>query len=348
MQILISAASFILVFIIVALAHELGHFVWAKRAGIGVLEFGIGFGPNIFKKEYKGTVYSVNLIPILAFVRLAGLDENEDEKGFPKAEQYGSKSPLQKLSSIAAGPLMNLVLGAVIYSLLAMTFGLPYTSDVVLGVAEGSPAQISGLMAGDRIVLFNGKKVGDMNLMISEIHQSAGKEVSLSVLRNGKEFLIRAVPRYDEKMKAGLLGFSLQSSYKRYGALSGIFEGLKKTAQLSVMIIVIFGRLITGQIAVTGLAGPIGIAQFSGQAALQGLPAFLSLVAFISINLAVFNLLPIPALDGGRIAFILIEAVRRKPFPLEIENKIHQWGLVVLLGFFAFVSLNDILRIVFK
>ncbi|MFA5103930.1 MAG: RIP metalloprotease RseP [Candidatus Margulisiibacteriota bacterium] len=348
MTFLISALSFVLVFIIVALAHELGHFIWAKRAGIKVLEFGIGFGPTLFKSNHNGTIYSVNLIPILAFVRLAGIDELEQEKGVPANQQYGSKSPAEKFKSIVAGPLMNLLLGFILYSLLAMTYGMPYTSNIIGSVSKGSPAQKAGLQIGDKIVRFGGEKVLDMNIIIAQIHQSAGKNVSLTVIRNGKEVVINAVPRYDKKLKVGLLGFSPQNSYKRYGPFEAVFEGGKKTLYVSYMIVVIFGQLLTGKIAVTGLAGPIGIAQFSGQAAMLGAPSFLSLVAFISINLGVFNLLPIPALDGGRLVFILIEAVRKKPIKLEIENKIHQWGLVVLLAFFAFVSFNDIWRIFSK
>lgn len=345
MPFLISALSFMLVFIIVALAHELGHFIWAKRAGIGVLEFGIGFGPNIIKKKYKGTEYSINLIPILAFVRLAGIDENEDEKGIPAENLYGAKTPAEKFKSIVAGPLMNIILGFIIYSVLAMTFGMPQTSTVIAGISEGSPAQKAGIKAGDRITRFNGKKVADINLAISEIHKSAGKEVSLSVVRDAKEITFKAVPLYDKDLKVGLLGFSLRSSFKKYNLLQGLVEGARHTAYVSYKIVETLARLITGRISIRGLAGPVGIAQFSGQAASQGLASFMSLVAFISINLGIFNLLPIPALDGGRLVFILIEAIRKKPFNLEMENKIHQWGLVVLLGFFAFVSFNDIWRL---
>lgn len=348
MPFLISALSFILVFIIVALAHELGHFIWAKRAGINVIEFGIGFGPTIFKANYKDTLYSINLIPILAFVRLAGIDEHDGETGIPAEQQYGAKTPAEKFKSIVAGPLMNIVLGFIIYSVLAMTFGMPQTSTVIAGISDGSPAQKAGIKAGDRIISFNGKKVTDINLTISEIHKSAGKEVSLSVVRDAKEITFKAVPLYDKDLKVGLLGFSLQNSFKRHGPIAALIEGAKRTWHLSFTIIVVFGRLLTGQIAITGLAGPIGIAQFSGQAASQGLASFMSLVAFISINLGIFNLLPIPALDGGRLVFILIEAIRKKPFNLEAENRIHQWGLVVLLGFFVFVSFNDILRIFSK
>jgi regulator of sigma E protease len=348
MPFLISALSFVLVFMICVLAHEFGHLIWAKRAGIKVLELGIGFGPALFKKEINGTVYSINAVPILAFVRLAGLDEQCLELEVKPDQQYGSKTPAEKFKSIVAGPLMNIALGFVIYSVLAMTFGMPQTSTVIAGISDGSPAQKAGIKAGDRIISFNGKKVADINLTISEIHKSAGKEVSLSVVRDAKEITFKAVPLYDKDLKVGLLGFSLQNSFKRHGPIAALIEGAKRTWHLSFTIIVVFGRLLTGQIAITGLAGPIGIAQFSGQAASQGLASFMSLVAFISINLGIFNLLPIPALDGGRLVFILIEAIRKKPFNLEAENRIHQWGLVVLLGFFAFVSFNDILRIFSK
>ncbi len=347
MTFLISLFSFVLVFVIVAMAHEIGHFIWAKRAGIRVLEFGIGYGPNLLKKEHGGTVYSLNLMPVLAFVRLAGIDdENDDEKNCPDKEKYFSKTPLQKLKSIVAGPLMNLVLGFIIYSLLAMTFGLPQIGPVVDSVAKNSPAQKAGLLSGDKIVAIDGKRTSDMAFVIEKIHESSKKEISLTVMRNNSEVDIKAVPVYDKKLKAALLGFALKTENMKYNPLEAVWAGATKTAYLSYMIVGFLGKLLIGKIALTDVAGPIGIAQFSGQAAMQGLPTFLNLLAFISINLGVFNLLPIPALDGGRIVFILIEWIRKKPIDIETENRFHQWGLIVLLLLVAAVSFNDIARFI--
>lgn len=349
MGILISIFSFIIVFLIVALTHEIGHFIFAKRVGIKVLEFGIGFGPNLFKKEFDGTIYSINLIPILAFVKLAGIDD-EDNKSteIPKENLYTSKSPFQKFLSIASGPIMNILLGFVIFSILAMTFGLPYTSNIVSKIVENSPAQKAGLKVGDKIIKIDGEKIIEMELAINKIHKSAGKEVRLTVLRGDKVIEIKAIPEYNQKLKVGLLGFLVENKLQKYGFFDGIIAGASRTIKLSILIVDVVIKLFTGRMSLSYIAGPIGIAKFSGQAAMQGMYSFLNLIALITINLGIFNLLPIPALDGGRLVFVLIEAVRKKPIDIETENKIHQWGLTILLLLFVVVSINDIKRFIFK
>ncbi len=344
-SIIYSIAAFSVVFLIVALAHELGHFYFAKKNGIKVLEFGIGFGPNIFKKEYDGTIYSINLIPVLAYVRLAGIDdENEESKNLPKDLLYTSKSPSQKFLSIFAGPFMNLILGFAVYSILAMTFGLPYTSNIINRVEKNSPAEKAGLMPNDKIVKINGEKIIKTELAIEKIHKSPNKEITLTINRNGQEMEIKAVPKLNKKLNVALLGFSVKTEIKKYGFVDGIIAGAKETISISILIIGTLYNLFTGEISLSQIAGPIGIAKISGQAASQGLASFMNLIALISVNLAIFNLLPIPALDGGRLVFVLSEWIFKKPIEIELENKIHQWGLVILLVFIGIVSINDIMR----
>lgn len=347
MAILISAVSFVFVFIIVALAHEMGHFIWAKRSGIRVLEFGIGYGPTLFKKRVGETVYSINLIPILAFVRLAGIDEEtEDEKDVPQDQKYFARSPWDKFRAIASGPAMNICLGFLIYSVLAATAGLPALSPRIEKVMDDSPALRAGLRRGDVIAGFNGKKADDMSAVIDTIHKSFGTTVVLNVLRDGRAIDIKATPMYDKKYKVGLLGFSLSTQYKKFAPAEAVWAGAEKTASIMIAVIVVFFQLITGKVSIADLAGPIGIAQFSGQAAMSGFATLMNLTAFISINLGVLNLLPIPALDGGRLVFVFLEWVRRKPINIDAENRVHQWGLVALLALMAIVSFNDIARLI--
>lgn len=346
---LLSIISFIFVFVIAALTHEIGHFIWAKKSGIRVLELGIGFGPTLFKFTKNNTKYSINLIPILAFVRLAGIDEeNESEKDCPESEKYYSKGPWQKFKSIAAGPIMNLLLGFIIISLMIFFFGSSHISPEISAVAPSSPAQTAGIKAGDIIKELDGSKITDMAPVISKIHRSAGKELTLTVDRSGKRMSFKAIPKLNPKFKIGLLGFSLKSVYQKEGLFSSFWIGASKTSELTIQIIHALGRLLIGHIAIADLAGPIGIAQLSGEAASQGFPSLLFFLALININLGVLNLLPIPALDGGRLVFVVIEAIRRKPLKIETENKIHQVGLIILLTFMAIVSFNDILRIFVK
>lgn len=342
----ISIISFIFVFVIAALTHELGHFIWAKKSGIRVLELGIGFGPTLFKFTRNNTKYSINLIPILAFVRLAGIDEeNESEKGFPESEKYYTKNPWQKFKSISAGPIMNLILGFIIISLMTFFYGNSQISPEIAQILPSSPAHAAGLKKGDIITKLNGKNVSDMMFVISRIHASPGKNLGITVNRNGRELVFRATPKYNPKLKIGLLGFSLKSISKKVGFLSSFWVGANKTSEMIIQIMYALGGLLIGKIALSDLAGPIGIAKLSGEAATQGFQVLLYFLALININLGVLNLLPIPALDGGRLVFVALEAIRRKALKIETENKIHQVGLVLLLTLLAVVSFNDIARI---
>lgn len=342
----ISIISFIFVFVIAALTHELGHFIWAKKSGIGVLELGIGFGPTLFKFTRSNTKYSINLIPILAFVRLAGIDEeNESENGFPESEKYYSKTPWQKFKSISAGPIMNLILGFIIISFMIFFFGSSHVTPEIAQILPSSPAQTAGLKKGDIITKLNGKNVSDMMFVISKIHASPGKALEITVNRNGKELNFEASPKYNPKLKIGLLGFSLKSISKKEGFLSSFWIGASKTSEMITQILYALGGLLIGRFALADLTGPIGIAKLSGEFAAQGFASLLYFLALININLGVLNLLPIPALDGGRLVFVFIEAIRRKALKIETENKIHQVGLILLLTLLAVVSFNDILKI---
>ncbi len=344
-----SVLAFCFVFLVVALAHEAGHFLWAKRAGIRVLELGIGFGPRLFSFKKNGTVYSINLFPVLAFVRLAGIDEEgAEEKDCPPEERYSSKPPLEKFKSICAGPIANLVLGILIFAFLSNVYGLPETSSRIASVSAGSPAAAAGIKPGDILLSADGLRDSNPLAMVNVIHKSAGKKIGIEVLRNGDPVKLAAIPKYDERYKVGLLGFALEVERKKTGILSSFWAGAKKTYEISAGILFILGQLITGKMSVAGLAGPLGIAQFSGQAASQGFYSLMFFIGLISVNLGIFNLLPLPALDGGRLVFILIEAVRGKPIPIEQENKIHQWGLIALLALAAVVSVNDLFRILKK
>ena len=343
---IISVLSFCFVFIIVAMAHELGHFLWAKKAGIRVLELGIGFGPRLFAFKRKDTLYSVNLFPVLAFVRLAGIDEeSEDEKNCPEEQRYYSRSPFEKFKAIAAGPIANIALAVLIFSFLANVYGMPQTTSEIFSVSKNSVASGAGIKPKDTLISVNGLTSKNPLVLVDAIHKSPGKEVKIEVIRNGKRISFLAVPKYDTRLKVGLLGFSLKMEYIKSGLLRSFWVGIKKTYEIAAGILFVLGQLITLKMSIAGLAGPLGIAQFSGQAASQGLPSLLFFIGLISVNLGVFNLLPLPALDGGRLVFILIEAVRGKPVPIEKENQIHQWGLIALLLLAAVVSVNDLIRI---
>ncbi|KPJ69700.1 hypothetical protein AMJ44_02830 [candidate division WOR-1 bacterium DG_54_3] len=339
--------SFIFVFSVITVVHEAGHLYFAKRAGIRVHEFGIGFGPTLFSLRHNNTNYKLNILPILGYVKIAGIDtEDPQEKETPENEKYYNKSVGQKFKSIFAGPMMNLLLGFTIFSLVFMFAGVPVgISNVISTINPGSEAAKIGLQSGDQLVSINGKVYDKPEEAIAVIHQSADKELLLGIQRNGRHLSLKATPTYNKRLKIGLIGFSLKPVYEKAGIFSAIYYGLRETAGLILLILVLLGRLLVGKLSIGDLAGPVGIAQITGQYAHHGFLSLLSFLAFFSVNIAIINLLPIPALDGGRLFFVLVELIRRKPLDIEKENKIHYVGLFVLLGLIAILTINDVIRI---
>ncbi len=343
---LLTILAFVFVFTAITLVHEGGHLLFAKRCGIRVHEFGIGYGPTLFKFTRNNTTYKINLLPILGFVSIAGLETDDPrEKETPENEKYYNKTPLQKFIPILGGPLMNLVLGFVIFAVLFMVSGIPAgVSNEIATISPGSPAAKAGIMIGDKLVSINKQTYKDPMAAIKFIHQNPGKEVSLTLQRGSALVNVKATPKLNAKMKVGLLGFSLKTLSKQVNPFEAIFIAFKETIALSITIVILFGKLILGKFALSDLAGPIGIAQVTGQYAQMGPVSLLNFLAFFSINVAVFNLLPIPALDGGRLVFITIEAIFRKPINIELENKIHYYAFLGFLALIALVTVNDLLR----
>ena len=339
--------SLIFVFTIITIVHEGGHLYFAKRAGIRVHEFGVGFGPTLFSFEKNKTIYKINLLPILGYVKIAGIDtEDPKEKETPEHEKYFNKSVGQKFKSIFAGPLMNLILGFMIFSFLFMFSGIPVgISNEISAVSPGSEAAKIGLRPGDQLISINGKTYENAEEAVKVIHQSAGKVLRLGIKRKGKHLTLNATPSYNKRLKIALIGFSLRAVNEKAGPIKAIYYGLRETVGLILLILTLLGRLLVGKLSFGDIAGPVGIAQITGQYAQHGFLSLLSFLAFFSINVAVLNLLPIPALDGGRLFFVLLEAIRRKPISIEKENKVHYVGLLVLLGLLAILTVKDVLRL---
>jgi regulator of sigma E protease len=241
---------------------------------------------------------------------------------------------------------MNLIFGFLIFSTLFLITGIPVgVTNEIATVSPGSVASQIGLMPGDQLIAINGKAYNSPEKAIDFIHKSSGKELTLNILRNNKTILTKAIPEYNKRLKMGLIGFSLKAAYKKANIFAAVYTGLQQTIGLSVLTVFLLGKLFIGQLALNDLAGPIGIAQITGQYAHSGLVSFFNFMGFFSINVAIVNLLPIPALDGGRLFFVLLEAIRRKPISIETENKIHYIGLLFLLGLLAILTFNDLTRI---
>jgi len=345
---LIKFVTFIVVFTVIVLAHEMGHFLFSRLAGIRILELGMGLGPRIFGVIRNKTKYTLNLFPVGGFVRIAGLDENKEagDERFSPRESYLKKTPRQKFLSVFGGPLFNLLLAFIIFYFMFAFTGVPKDiSNEIAMISPKSEAQRVGLLAGDKILEISGKKISKMTDAVSIIHKSAGQTITLKIDRHGKQFEVNATPQLNKKLKIGLIGFSLKPVYARTNIFTAFIESIKQVFATSIIVMYTVALLIMGKLSLFDLAGPVGIAQFTGQVAGEGIVPLLSFTAFLSINLGIINLLPIPALDGGRIVFILIEAVRKKAIDIKLENRIHQVGLNILLALMAIVTVNDIIRI---
>jgi regulator of sigma E protease len=345
---IIKIISFIVVFSAVILAHEFGHYYFSRRAGIKILELGIGFGPRLFGFLKNSTLYTLNLFPLGGFIRIAGIEpegETKDDK-YSEEESYQKKRPSQKFMSVFGGPLFNIILAFIIFYVMFVFTGVPKDiSNEIATIQPGSVAARVGIMPGDKIIAISGKKIVKMMDAVDLIHKSAGKTLLLTIDRKGTTLKISARPELNKKLKIGLIGFSLKPIYARTNPITALVDSLKQVVAVSMVILYTLGLLVIGKVSILDLAGPVGIAQFTGQVAGEGLVPLLSFTAFLSINLGLANLLPIPALDGGRLVFIIIEWIRKKAIDIKLENKIHSIGLTILLGLMAVVTVNDIFRI---
>ncbi len=343
---LLTLLSFAFVFTLGALSHEFGHFISAKRSGIRVYEFALGFGPRLFSFRRGETIYAINLIPVLGYVKIAGTEDDEEDKACPEDQKYYNKPVISKFLLSFLGPFMNLLLAFVILTLIFSFVGVPKDiSNEIDKIAPNSPAEKIGLLPGDKILSIDGRPVVKMENSIDYIHKNPNKLMTLKIARSGKIMAFKVAPKFDPKLKVGLIGFNPKPIYIKVNFLSAIYYGFQQTLSMIVLMFIILGKLIVGGISLKDLAGPVGIAQISGKYAQSGLLVFMHFVAFLNVNIGVLNLLPLPALDGGRIVFILIEALTGKPIDNKIENRIHQFGFYLLLALMALVTLNDILRI---
>lgn len=342
---------FIIVIGILVFVHEAGHFFAAKKAGMKVEEFGFGFPPRLFGVKKGETTYSINWIPFGGFVKILG--EDGSEKNDPRS--FASKSTGVRSVVIVAGVIMNLLL-AVALLIIGNGVGLrtgisPDIADrardlkvQIIQVAENSPAQLAGLRTLDEIVGF--KAVADFQEFINS---RKGQEVELKIARGSKISKLKIVPRTNPPPGEGALGISLAiTGVVKYPWHQAVYKGIQDTYFITRETTFGYGRIIsnlfsTGQAGLE-LSGPVGIAIITGQAARTGLAYLIQLVALISINLAILNIIPFPALDGGRLLFIIIEAVIGHPAPKRVEAAVNAAGFALLVLLMVFVTTRDIIK----
>lgn len=423
MFVLQTIVSFVIVLSILVFVHELGHFLFAKRAGILVREFAIGFGPLVYSKRKGETLYSIRLLPLGGFVRMAGedpeiidikpettlyLDKNNDglitdislvepkqtkgvqitgtlvemdtEKDLfirirfadntveryslhreafihfgekeqpmqiaPFDRQFASKKVWPKFLTIVAGPVFNIVLTIFLFSLYT---GMTGVNDKlpVYTVAKNSPAAEAGMKPGDVIQKVNGQQVSTIDMLRAELVNSKGQTVPIVIQRGNETKTIHVTPQ--KQGEAFIIGTTFDERQMKREATFGevVREGFTQTYDWSVLILDGFRGLVTGQISLDSLGGPTQMGYMTGKAAEAGFATLIKWMALLSLNLGIFNLLPIPALDGSRLLFIVLEGVRGRPINPNRESLIHFVGFGLLMLLMVFVTYNDIVKIFF-
>jgi len=328
----------LLILSLLILVHEWGHFLAAKKAGIQVYEFSIGMGPAIISRVRGETKYSIRLLPIGGYVKMAGMEPGDENnpKGFNK------KSIFQRAAVVSAGSLMNFLLAVVLFVFVFTVIGIPSDSNVVGEVMPSSPAEEAGIKPGDKILAIEDKKINNWNDLVEIIHKNPEKRLHMVVQRENLKFTVSIVPYLDKERNIGLIG--IKQSVERQDLLNSIYLGINNALNVIFMIILGFAKMIIGEIPAE-VAGPVGIVTIIGDVARFGLANILNFTAVLSLNLGLINLFSIPALDGSRLMFILIEWLRGKPIDPQKENFIHFIGFAILILIMLIITYQDIVRI---
>jgi len=337
----------VFVFGLLIIFHELGHFIVAKIVGIKVTEFSLGFGPKLLTVPRGETTYNLRLVPLGGFVNMAGMDPNEETDENDIDRGFNKKSVWQRIAVIFAGPLMNFFLAVLLFAVIFMFQGQPVPSGGtgIGDVMPDYPAAIAGLAAGDKILSIDGITVDNWNDMAAIINERPEKDIAVVVLRDGSELPVEMKTIRGED-GLGKMGIYPAEEYVRIGFLQSISLGLQWTVTFTAVIMEFISKMIFGQVPAE-LGGPVRIVNEIGVAAQLGFLMLLKLAAILSLNLGLFNLFPIPALDGSRILFLLWEKIRRRPFDPVKENFIHLVGFGLLLMLMLIITYNDILQIFF-
>ena len=332
--------------------HEFGHFIVSKAVGVKVLKFSLGFPPALIKRKWGETEYILSWIPLGGYVKLLGEDSDAESEVPPEEAHraYPNQPILSRMAIIVAGPLFN-YLFAVILLITAYLVGLPVLTSQIGQVLDKGPAMQAGLKTGDQIVAINGEKIWRWDDMRRMIEQNPGKEMDITVERDGKQIPIQITPSKSEQKGAfgepvGRIGVAPSGKTVRLGVEAAVYEGCRFAFQLTELVVVTLVKLVRGEISASALSGPITIAQASGESFKAGPVSFIFLLSYISINLAIINLLPIPILDGGHLLFLAIEAVFRRPVTGKVREFAIQAGLLLIVFLMVLVFYNDIHRII--
>lgn len=339
-----AALAIVVVFGTLIFIHEFGHFILAKRAGVQVDEFALGFGPRLFAVRRGETEYTLRIFPLGGFVRMAGMypQRDQDVTIAPPGRGFNDKTVWQRMAIVVAGPVMNLVLAAVLLILVLSAVGVPRPTLMVEALEEGRPAAVAGLRPGDRVVAIDDRPLKDWLDLQQRVGASPGRDLTFLVRRDGQELTF--VVRPEEEDGRGFVGIHPAVVVSRFGLAEAVPQGVAWTIRIVVLTISGLAAAIQGEGA-SDILGPVGIGQQIGKATRLGLNYLMVMAAVLSANLGLLNLLPIPALDGSRLVFLFYEAVRGRPLDQEKENWIHAVGFALLMALLLTVTYRDLLRL---
>ncbi|MFP4197960.1 MAG: RIP metalloprotease RseP [Halanaerobium sp.] len=355
----LTIVTFIIVLGVLVFIHEFGHYITAKKSDIMVSEFALGFGPKLISKKVGETVYSIRAIPLGGFCNMVGefpADESmpeEEREIYDQAKENGrlftQKSTFKRLAVILMGPIMNFLLAILIFILAFAIFGVPTSTseEAILGeVIPEQPAAEAGLRANDRILAINDREIDGWEEMSDLIRENADQEIAVRYQRGDEVETINLIPVQSDDGERGMIGIYPKLVRENVAFSRAISLGVQQTYQVFIMTISGFAQMFRESSA-EDIGGPIMIASIIGQAARVGILNVLNWTAIISINLGIINLLPFPALDGGRILFIVIEMIRGKAVDPRKESYVHMIGFAFLMILMLFIIYNDLMRTFF-
>lgn len=339
MNLFIEILVTLLVLSVLVTGHEFGHYIAGRLLKFDILEFAVGMGPRVCGFKKKGIEYNLRAFPIGGMCRFAGEDEAPDSEG-----SFRAKAPWKRAIVVFSGPFMNFVLAFLISVILYMGWGTYDVNRVIVqSVEETGPAYAAGIQPGDEFVSIGGTKIDSFDSLRSALTASSPDSVTVTVLRDGREMTFSLSDLYDEEAQTVMLGVTITYPLVPDGFFKAVGHSFSLCKEMGSVVFKSLGMLFTGEAGINDMTGVVGITRIVGEAVSYGADSVLSLCVMLSMNLGLMNLLPIPALDGGRLLFIIVEWIRRKPVPPEKEGVVHLIGLVLLFALIIYLVIHDII-----
>ena len=354
----VTTVAFVVALGVLVFVHELGHFLTAKRIGVKVLRFSIGFGPVLWRRQRGETEYALSAIPLGGYVKMLGEDADGDDPvaNDERHRAFSTQSPLRRAAIIFAGPFTNFLFAFVVYALVFASVGtpVPSTTPRIGGVSATTPADRAGLKPNDLVLTIDGAAIDTWQNLSKTVRASEGKTLHLVVDRDGSKVDLDVTPEQHDvpnleggpAERAFLIGVEPSRDWEAVGPFRAFALAGEQTYGTALAVLQGLGQMVTGHVSVKELGGPIAIAQAAGRQARNGLWNYLMMLALLSINLGVLNLMPVPALDGGHMALISIEAILGRPLKPRALELAQQVGVLLLVSLMVFVFYNDIHRLV--